>query len=193
MIVSDIPPLLWSIPDLLCPGAPVIETGESGLRGARGTIVRKEEGLSGLRVWWETLAPSMVTSLTGGTALDVEHLFGCVAAAEWLRRAGARPEGCQNHPYLLAWSVHSVVRGGPAIRHVLRWREIPEHGRWREVWPDTARVECFSLVDERGKQVHVQRTAPTDIAAWATESTAVYDLNGGLYLPELPALPGASS
>jgi hypothetical protein len=188
MNARDIPPLLWSIPDLLCPGAPVVETGESGLRGARGTVVRKEPGLAGLRVWWETVAPSMVTSLTGGTALDVEHPLGRAVAVEWLWRMGEDADDLRGDPRILAWSVHSVYRGGPAIHRVLRWREHPDRG----VWGYGVKVECYNLVDSNGKQVHVQRAVPAleDHEKWATGDTAVYDQDGDLFLPPLP---GAAS
>ena len=84
--VPMVDPLLWRVEGLLQRGDPVYESGESGMRGAKGTIVPAENG--DRRVWWATVVPTMVTSITGGTALDWDHPAAVGVALRWLQGRG---------------------------------------------------------------------------------------------------------
>ena len=84
-----IPPTLdWRIPDLLQEGSPVVDTGVSAQWGYRGTIIDRGDGL---RVNWayppqhaEGSSPYMVTSITGGTGLDLSLRRGRNRAVDWI-------------------------------------------------------------------------------------------------------------
>lgn len=102
------------------------------MHGAKGVVVDRppDAGDDGLRVWWSTVCTGMVTSVTGGTALDLTDRLGRFVALSWLQEQGHRTSGWMldhaHGPELLAWSVRSVARGGAPVCDVL----VPTSGRY---------------------------------------------------------------
>lgn len=134
------------VPSLFGLNPPVVESGQSGMRGAMGQIVRSANGEP--RVYWNTVCPTLVTSLTGGTAVDLDHPLGQAAALEWLK--GQADEGFSHlHPSwkadFLGWTVLSLARGGGALQGLLLdWvskDHLFEDGSTEEV--ESLRARCF--------------------------------------------------
>lgn len=85
------------IPGLLRDPVPVIEAGRSGMTGALGVYLTRDDvdgdDDGGPRVYWQTRCPSMVTSVTHGTALRLNSRAGLFAAIDWLGE-GERCPAC---------------------------------------------------------------------------------------------------
>lgn len=140
------PSLPYDLPGLLAvedAGAPLIETGRSGMTGAHGVLV-VNEGLydpengnknGELRVYWLGVDPvpemgSLQTSITGGTALNLQKPMGMEIGKRYLARlVGVN----SNHGLLWAytpgsepdsvacWTLTGGVQGGNREWTVTNW------------------------------------------------------------------------
>ena len=138
--IRGYPILSWRIAGLLDRGAPVVETGRSGSSGAKGTLVRPSlvEGLDAVRVYWETGMPTVVTSLTHGTALDVDDDRAEAIVRAWLGCRAVSPLPAPWPPIppsayrqALFWAplvAHALGRPAATTR-LLRWERVVDP-RW---------------------------------------------------------------
>lgn len=140
--------LSGGIPGLLRAGSPVIEAGVSGMTGAIGVYVERDDseeaGPGGPRVYWSTRCPSMVTSVTGGTVLRLADRTGLFHAVDWLGEGERCPEcagtgrvtpdaayetctacvtcGFRRPQYDLLWALRRDV--DPAVAIVAVWASV---------------------------------------------------------------------